>query len=119
MIDFLFIMMYIFLFATILSVVFSVVRRFFVVGKTSGIVQGIPVRKIDIAISASLLAVLILSYLIGNTTPISINGTLYNDTFWLRTTNMLVTTSAICICIACIAIIFSILKSSKLNIKRK
>lgn len=107
MIDLLIILMYLFLAATLAATVWAVVRRLRMVGKTSGKLHGIAVRKINLSVEISVAVILVLSCLIGSTDAIHINTKLYSDTFWLRAANMFVFTGVTAIVVAACAMIIS------------
>lgn len=113
MIDLIIILMYIALAATIGVTIWSVTRTMRIIGKTSGMVHGVPVRKISIIVTAGTLLLLILSFAFGSTAPMRINAATYTDTFWLRMANMFVFTGVTAIIVAAAATIYNFVKSHK------
>lgn len=113
MIELIIILMYIALGSALAATLWAVVRTLRVVGKTSGKVHGVPVRKIKIITWASIAAALIISLTCMSTQPIHINTTTYSDTFWLRMANMFVFTSTFAISAAAIATIYNVIKSHR------
>lgn len=107
MIDLLIILMYLFVAATLAATAWAVVRRLRLVGKTSGKLHGIPVRRINICVETGVAIVLLLSCLIGSTDAIHINTQLYSDVLWLRASNMFVFTGVTVIAVAACAMIIS------------
>jgi len=106
MIDFFLIIIYLVIAVALCAVMWSVLRTMKIVGKTSGKAHGIPVRRINIAICASIVIIMILSFIIGSTDPMHINAQSYNNTFWLRMSNMFVFTGISTITVAAIAMAY-------------
>lgn len=113
MIDLIIILMYIAIAAAILATVWAVVRTARVVGRTSGMVHGVPVRKINIAVMATIALTLLLSFAFADTQPMHIGSSVFNDAFWLRMANMFVFTATIAIVIATAATIYNFLRLRK------
>ena len=113
MIDLLIILMYIVLAAAVAAVAWATVRTMRIVGKTSGMSNGIPVRKINLIVGCSVVVMLVLSFIIGSTAPLTINTHQYIDTFWLRTSNMFVFTGIVAIIAAFAATAFCFWRNLK------
>lgn len=111
MIELIIILMYIALGAALGTTLWAIIRTIRIIGKTSGRVHGVPVRRIKILTWATIIAVVIISLTCMSTEPLHINTATYSDTFWLRMANMFVFTSTFVICIATIATIYNVIKS--------
>lgn len=86
-------------------------------GKGEKIVNNVPVKKIGYAVLGGTVAVLLLTFALASTTPIRVNGALYADNFWLRTTDMLVNTSLIMIVVAAGAVVYGATKYKRKDSK--
>jgi len=82
--------------------VWSMVRGLRRQGKDEGGSNGIPARRIILITIALLVLTLLLTYLLGGTQPLVINGKPFSDTFWLRSSDMFINTSVVLILIAII-----------------
>ena len=69
--------------------------------------NGIPVRRIAWMVVALLVLLLTVTALTASTRPLLVNGKLFDDTFWLRVSDMLIGSSLVLIAIAAIATIAS------------
>jgi len=87
--------------------VWSVLRTMKKQGPSERYSNGIAVRRIAWGTAAVLAALLALTFLTGSTEPLIINGRPYNDTFWLRTCDMLINTALALIVIAVICVTYS------------
>ena len=87
--------------------VWSVLRTMKKQGPSERYSNGIAVRRIAWGTAAVLVVLLALTFLTGSTEPLIINGRPYNDTFWLRTCDMLINTSLALIVIAVICVTYS------------
>ena len=93
-------------FATVGTVIYSVVHTLRKTGKEEGIVNGVPARKIAYTIFGAILLCLVLTFTFGSSKAMLINGTSYTDRFWLRLSDMFVTSSVILLALAAIAVAF-------------
>lgn len=75
---------------TATSVIASIRRR----DRSQDSVNNIPVRRIVTAVVAAIALCMALTFALGSTEPVTVNGTEYTDTFWLRATDMLIYTAA-------------------------
>lgn len=87
--------------------VWSVLRTMKKQGPSERYSNGIAVRRIAWGTAAVLVVLLALTFLTGSTEPLVINGRPYNDTFWLRTCDMLINTALALIVIAVICVTYS------------
>lgn len=76
--------------------------------KSSAVVNNIPAARIAYATVALLCLSLIVTFMLGSTEPVSVNGTDYTDTFWLRATDMFIGTTAVLLTVAAGGVIFGI-----------
>ncbi|MGI6232072.1 MAG: hypothetical protein ACOYJF_04365 [Prevotella sp.] len=84
----------------------SVYRALKVRGRGERMVNNIPVKKIGYSIIIGVAALLIVTFALGSSKPMTINGILFDGTFWLKTADMLINTTLILILVATGAIIF-------------
>ncbi|MBQ9092598.1 MAG: hypothetical protein IJY03_01155 [Prevotella sp.] len=117
MIELLIILMYIAVAAILCVTLWSVYHTVNIVGKTSGISNGINVRKICIAVRTGMFVMLVLSFALASTEPIDIGVTKYGDSFWLRMSNMLVFTGCMAIALAGGAALYSFYLNMKADDK--
>lgn len=68
--------------------------------------NNIPARKLGYCVSGGTTAVLALTFALGSSEPMKINGTGFGDTLWLKMADMFVCTSAILILAAAIAVAY-------------
>lgn len=104
MIDILIILIYITLGAAITLTLWSIVRKVRTIGKVSGKRHGIPVTMINIVVNTLAIAILAVSYLIGDTETMIVNNSEYSDKVWLSVTNMFVTTASLLLLIGIVAV---------------
>ena len=95
--------------ATALTV-WSVLRGLKLQGKTDGKENGVPARKIAWLTAALVVVTLLVTWLLGSTRPLLINGNAYTDKFWLRISDMFVMTPIVLIGILVIAGIVGAIK---------
>lgn len=74
------------------------------------IVNNIPIRKIGRCVTGGTALVLILTFILGSSAPMKINGADYTDTFWLKASDMLVATSLLMIVAAIAAVVYGATK---------
>lgn len=104
MIDILIILIYITLGAAITLTLWSIVRKVRTIGKVSGKRHGIPVTMINIVVNTLAIAILAVSYLIGDTETMIVNNSEYSDKVWLSVTDMFVTTGLLLLLIGIVAV---------------
>ncbi len=73
----------------------SVVRSGRLRSKDDSHPLGIPARRIAIGTTLLLAVTMAATWLLASTQPISVNGKTYSDTFWLRTSDMLIGTALV------------------------
>ena len=76
--------------------------------------QGIATGRIIWGVALLLTATLTATYLMADTTPLLINGTPYNDKFWLTVSDMLLNTVAVLMTVAVVCVALA-----SLNIGRR
>ncbi len=74
------------------------------------VVNNIPVRKIGRCVTGGTALVLILTFILGSSAPMEINGADYTDTFWLKASDMFVATSLLMIVAAIAAVVYGATK---------
>lgn len=94
-----------FLVAFVLTI-YSIVKGYRLAVKEEKLSNGIPENKIFRITWLSTLAVLVITFLVGSVVPMLINGAEYEDWFWLKVSDMFVTTSCIMLIAAFGAVIF-------------
>lgn len=70
------------------------------------VVNNVPARRISLCVAGGFAAVMLLCFLLSDTTPLTINGERYSDTFWLRTAGMFVGASLVMMVAAAAAVVF-------------
>ncbi len=70
--------------------------------KGDDVVNGVPAGKIGWCVAAGLVGCLVVTFVLGSSSPVITNGVRFTDTFWLKTTDMFIYTSILLI-IACFA----------------
>ena len=93
--------------------VWSVVSLLRKRGKTEAVENGIPVKKIGYWVSGGVVILLLLTFALGSTTPMKINGATYASGFWLRTSDMFIVTSLVMMLIAVAAVIYGATKYNR------
>ena len=88
--------------ATAVSVVRSVKTRSF----SSVTSTGVPSARITAATVLLLVVTLVLSFAFGSTEPLPVNGRMFSSALWLRLADMFITTSAVLITVAIVAVTF-------------
>lgn len=89
-----------------LLAIYSFVRSYRKAAAQDANIHGVPARKISRVTWLGTLGLLVLTFLVGSTTPIWVNGNTYGDWFWLKISDMLVYTSIILLLGAIFAVIF-------------
>ena len=88
----------------------SMVRSLRLQGKEGGWQNGVPARRIAFLTVALLVLTMAITWLLGSTKPLSINGETFSDAFWLKTSDMLIATSIVLIIALGVMGIVSMLK---------
>ena len=107
MIDFLLYTIYLLLAGTALLAVLSAVKSI-VQGGGEPVINRIRVRLLAWGIGLSVTVVLLLTFLLADTTPLIINGKVFDNRFWLRVSDMLINTSMILMLVAALGVAFGL-----------
>lgn len=99
------------LFGAIAVGVWSVVRSVKVSGRGEKYVNNIPVRRTGIIVACATIAVMLLSFFLGSSDPMTINGTTYDDMLGLKLSDMFISTSLLMIAAAIVAVIMGSVKN--------
>ena len=75
-------------------------------GKEGKTVNNIPVKRLSYSVAIATLCLLVLTFLLADTTPLPINGHEYADKLWLRLTGMFTITTFILMVLAAALIIY-------------
>lgn len=70
------------------------------------VINNVPARRISLCVAGGFATVMLLCFLLSDTTPLAINGERYADTFWLRTAGMFVGASLVMMVAAAAAVVF-------------
>ncbi|MCR5680027.1 MAG: hypothetical protein K6G08_07465 [Prevotella sp.] len=103
--------MYALLLAAAGLTVWSLVRSARMLGGSRQTDNGIPVRRIAWLSVLLLVLTLLLTWLLADTTPLTINSKTYADVFWLRVSDMLINTSLILIIVAAAGTVWGVVRS--------
>lgn len=87
-------------------VVWAVARHFKTANRKEKYDNNIPVRRLGLCVSGGTVAALVITFALGSSAPMKINGTEYADAFWLRVSDMFVCTSALLILAAAAAVVY-------------
>ena len=88
----------------------SVIRSMHLQGTEGGRQHGVPARSIVLFTIALLVVTMAVTWLLGSTKPLMNNGKAFTDTFWLKTSDMLIITPIVLIVVLCVASLVSVLK---------
>ena len=81
------------------------------------VVNGIHAARLARTVVAVALLTLAVTFGLGSTQPVVVNGAAYDDAFWLRTADMLVNSSLLLICLAVCAVVFGATRSVRIHKK--
>jgi hypothetical protein len=65
--------------------------------KGDDIVNGVPAGRIGWCVAIGLVVCLVVTFLLGSSSPVMTNGVRFSDTFWLKMTDMFIYTSILLI----------------------
>lgn len=97
------------------TAIWAVLRALRIQGKGDSHDNNIPVRKISCSITAGTAMLLVITFAIGSSSEMVINGTRFADRFWLKSSDMLIYTS----CVLLAAAIGSVIYGSTKYIRKK
>lgn len=72
--------------------------------------NGVPVRKITITVFCGMLLLLLVTFVLGSSAPLVINGRTYSEIVWLKLADMFTISSAVLIAVATGVLIYSSVK---------
>ncbi|MCR4852317.1 MAG: hypothetical protein K5893_01845 [Prevotella sp.] len=107
MVDFLLIVMYLALVATLVLAVWSAWHSMKRRDKSQRVVNRIPVMRIVYIVIALLVGLLLLTFLCGSSSPMAVNGDRYDTWFWLKASDMFIVTAIVLIFIAIVGVVIS------------
>ncbi len=97
-------------FATACCAMWSLVRGLKIRGKGEKQENNVPVKKIGYSVTVGTVLLLLLTFLMGSSDPMSINGVPYTHVFWLKVADMLISSSLVLMVVAVGAMIFGATK---------
>lgn len=106
---------YILLVVAVALTAWSVVHSLRKQGKEGGVEHGIPARRIALMTVALLLVTMAATWLLGSSSPLNTNGKVYDDTFWLRTSDMLLLTPLVLLIVLIVLGAISVFRSYKFS----
>lgn len=98
--------------ALVMAVV-SVVRSLRVRDKQQSHQNGIPVARIAVGTGCGLAVCLLLTFVLGSSRPMLINGLRYADAAWLKTADMFINTAIVLLLVAVIAVVCSNVRNAR------
>lgn len=113
MIDAILILMYVVVAAALGTLTWAMVRRWQLHDRSTDVVNGIPLRKLVIGVVVLLIALLLITFVLGSSAPILVNGKPYADVFWLKAADMFIRTSGFLLLVAIIAVICSNVRNAR------
>lgn len=97
---------YLLVIGTVGMVAWTVFRTLKVRGKSDSYDNNIPIKKIGYGVVFGVMALLALSFLVGSSTEMLINGTRYTTFFWLKVSDMFIYTSLVLMVIAIAMVVY-------------
>ena len=82
--------------------------RSLLLGRGEAVEWGVPVRLVGWLIVVGLVVVLVLTFALGDVSPLTINGRTFSDGLWLRVADMLINTSLVLIIVAVAGVLFGV-----------
>ena len=104
---------YALLLAAVALMLWSGVRSFRLRNRDEAVENRIPARRVAWGVGLLFVALLAITFATGSTTPIDINGKPYDDTLWLRSSDMLINSSIALIVIAALCAAWGARKKGK------
>ncbi len=99
---------------------FSLIHAWKLRDKISRTVNNIPARRITAYTFGGVVACLAVTFLMGSSAPVVVNGTSYSNVFWLKATDMFVNTSLVLIIVAAAGVVLGLSGyGRKLKLKNK
>lgn len=97
--------------ATLALMVWGMLRSMRRASAENRVVNNVPARRIAIGVAAGFVGVLLLTLLLSDTTPLTVNGSSYTDALWLRLSGMFVGTSILMTVAAVAAVVFGMTRN--------
>lgn len=92
--------------AAFIAAIASGIRSMRMNRRENRIVNNIPAHRIAVATVAGTALLMAMTFALSSTSPLTINGTEYSNSFWLRTAGMFILSSIIMIAVAIAAVIY-------------
>ena len=108
--NFIIILTYLLIIGTLALTIFSLVMAYRNRNKSAAVVNNVPATRIAYIISGGVVALLILTFLLGSSTPMVINGEQYTQALWLKTADMFIFTAIILLVVAIATVAYSSFK---------
>lgn len=77
------------------------------------VINNLPAARIKYGVFGLLAVLLVLTFLLGSTEPVLVNGVKYADSLWLRLTDMFLNTSLVLLVVAAIGVAFGLSGSNR------
>ena len=90
----------------VFAMVLSLIHSARTISGKQRIVNDIPTYRISVAVFGTTLLCLVLSFMVGSSHPMVINGANYTDKFWLKVSDMFVTSSIVLLLFAIAVTVF-------------
>ena len=81
--------------------------------RSGGVANHVPARRIVLATLAGTLLLALLTFLLGSSAPMHVNGQLFDNGFWLRAADMFIVTSGVMLLAGGIVYAYSELRNKK------
>lgn len=99
---------YMLVLATVGITAYAVYRSIKGRDKTSDTINNIPAAKIVWLTTGLTAASMLLTFLLGSSEPVMVNGVKYADVFWLKATDMFINTALILLFVAVCGVVFGL-----------
>jgi len=99
---------YIFILTATTLTICSAVNGIRLRDRSSSTVNNIPATRITGIITAATVACMAVTFLLGSSEPMTVNGTKYDDMFWLKATDMFINTASVLLVLAVCGVIFGL-----------
>lgn len=77
-------------------------------GRTQSVVNNIPAARISWGTAVLLALSLLVTFALGSSKPVMVNGVEYTDAFWLKATDMFINTSFVLLFVAVCGVVFGL-----------
>lgn len=102
------IFMYLLLSAAAVVMLVAVVHGIRHRDKSADVVNNIPAAKIAWATAVFMSVCMAVTFALGSDDPVTVNGVVYGDTFWLKATDMFIDTSFVLLAVAACGVAFGL-----------